>query len=80
MRYHTTATGKIPFTPDEEAARDAEEAAWLSDEPKRNALRQIAAIEAGITQRRQREALLNAAGAAWLAARDAEIAALRAQL
>lgn len=26
MRYHTTATGNIPFTAEEEAARDAEEA------------------------------------------------------
>ena len=27
-RFHTTAEGNIPFTAEEEAARDAEEAAW----------------------------------------------------
>lgn len=27
-RFHTTASGHVPFTAEEEAARDAEEAAW----------------------------------------------------
>jgi hypothetical protein len=29
-RYHATANGQIPFTPEEELARDAEEAAWAA--------------------------------------------------
>jgi hypothetical protein len=29
-RYHTTAEGNIPFTPEEEAERDAEEMAWAN--------------------------------------------------
>jgi hypothetical protein len=29
-RHHMTAEGPVPFTPDEEAARDAEEAAWIA--------------------------------------------------
>ena len=29
-RYHTKAAGNIPFTAAEEAARDAEEAAWTA--------------------------------------------------
>ena len=41
---------------------------------------QIYAIEADITPRRMREAALTAEGKAWLAAKDAEIAALREAL
>ena len=29
-RYHATTEGNVPFTAEEEAARDAEEAAWNS--------------------------------------------------
>ena len=29
-RYHATAAGNIPFTAEEETARDAEEAAWAA--------------------------------------------------
>lgn len=36
-RYHTTPDGNIPFTPEEETARDAEEAAWAADAPVRAA-------------------------------------------
>lgn len=43
-------------------------------------LEQITAIESTITNRRLREATLTEEGKAWLAAKDAEIAALRAQL
>ena len=31
MRYHTTASGNVPFTAEEESARDAEEAAALAE-------------------------------------------------
>ena len=46
-RYHATANGNVPFTAEEEAARDAEEAAWAAgandrlaaeERAKRNAL------------------------------------------
>ena len=30
-RFHATAEGPVPFTPEEEAQRDAEEAAYLAD-------------------------------------------------
>lgn len=43
-------------------------------------LERIAAVEVTITPRRMREATLTDEGKEWLAARDAEIAALRAQL
>jgi hypothetical protein len=35
-RHHMTPDGPVPFTAEEEAARDAEEAAW-AEEQKRNA-------------------------------------------
>jgi hypothetical protein len=31
-RFHTTAEGNIPFTAEEEAARDAEEAQWAAEQ------------------------------------------------
>lgn len=34
MRYHATVTGNIPFTAEEEAARDAEEFAILNAPPQ----------------------------------------------
>ena len=30
-RYHATANGNVPFTAEEEAARDAQEAAWAAE-------------------------------------------------
>lgn len=44
------------------------------------AKRQIAEIEASITDRRLREAMLSTTGKSWLAARDSEIAELRAKI
>ena len=57
-----------------------EEAEALRPKPVVTVKDQIAAIEAEITPRRLREAVLSVEGAAWLEAKDAEIAALRAQL
>jgi hypothetical protein len=34
-RFHATANGQIPFTSEEEAERDAEEAAWAMEENDR---------------------------------------------
>lgn len=31
-RYHATSKGRIPFTPEEEAARDAEEATFAAEQ------------------------------------------------
>ena len=40
-RFHMTEKGPVPFTPEEEAARDAEEAAWAAGEKdRRNAIAQ----------------------------------------
>jgi type II secretory pathway component PulL len=36
-RFHATSEGNVPFTPEEEAERDVEEAAWLAGENDRQA-------------------------------------------
>lgn len=71
---------EVPFTPEEEAQRDAEEAAWATGQVKRDALAQIKALEGSVTPRRIREAALSDAGKAWLANVDNQIATLRGQL
>ena len=78
-RYHTTTEGGIPFTPEEEVERDAEEAAVEAAKPNNAVLAQITALEATMTKRRQREATLGTDNG-WLASLDAQIAKLRSQL
>lgn len=48
--------------------------------PRAEARRRIAEIEATVTPRRLREAVLTPAGASWLAEQEAAIAAIRATL
>jgi hypothetical protein len=36
-RHHMTPNGPVPFTPEEEAEWDAEQAAWAAGEPARKA-------------------------------------------
>jgi len=88
-RYHATVDGNIPFTPEEEAAREAEIVEWNAGEAKRGALRQIVALEAKITSRMHREVILGKTDVnpetgktakQDIDAIDAQIAALRAQL
>jgi hypothetical protein len=45
-RHHMTSNGPVPFTAEEEAARDAEEAAWAAGEKDRNNARMKSAREA----------------------------------
>ncbi len=42
-RFHATANGPVPFTAEEEAARDAEEAAWAAEQTTNEYKRQRAA-------------------------------------
>jgi len=71
----------VPLTSEEEAARDAEEAAVLADQPRLNALAEIARLEATITERRLREALLgNAEAIAFIQGVEDDIAIERAKL
>ena len=67
----------IPFTAEEETARDAEEAAWVSEAPSRNAQAEINRLEGEITNRRLREAYTDAT---WMNAQEALIATERAKL
>jgi len=60
-RFHATAEGNIPFTPEEEAERDAEETAWAANQ---NA--QLAE-----TVRTERDALLAATD--WRVIKAAEV-------
>lgn len=48
----------IPFTPEEEALRDAQELAASIDAPKKLIREQITALELSVTERMRREALL----------------------
>ena len=67
----------IPFTAEEETARDAEEAAWAAGETARNAQAEIDRLEGEITIRRIREAYTDAT---WMNAQEALIATERAKL
>ena len=67
----------IPFTAEEETARDAEEAAWAAGETARNAQAEIHRLEGQITNRRLREAYSDAT---WMNAQEALIATERAKL
>ena len=96
MRYHTQTSPnpefatnpnapryiveQVPFTPEEEAARDAEETAVAAALPIQQVKAEILRLEKQITNRRLREAVLTQAGADWLAAQEALIAIERAKL
>ena len=83
-RKHTIATKdgqvEVPFTAEEEAARDAEEQAVADAQPSQDAQAEIAKLEAEISPRRVREAVLTAEGKTWLEDQEALIAIERAKL
>ena len=70
----------VPFTPEEEAQRDADEKAWADGAPKRNALNEIHRLEGTITPRRLRDSVLTDRGKAWLSDVEAKIATERGKL
>lgn len=69
----------VDMTADEIAARNAEVAAELALQPQQLIKQQIQALEAQITDRRIREAILGS-DSGWLRDINNQIAALRAQL
>ena len=79
-RYHTTPDGNIPFTEDEEAARDAEEAAWEADAIPRAAKAKIERLESLVTQRRIRDSVTTDDGKQWMVDQEALIATERGKL
>ena len=89
IRHHMTAKGPVPFTPEEEAERDAEESAWLAKRDVETHNKPLLAdIEAAESEtgfsRKQREYLIANSPAgplkAALGAVDVAIAAKRALL
>lgn len=78
-RFHATAEGNIPFTPEEELEWDAQELAASQEQPKLAIKADIAALESSITPRRTREAILGTDNG-WLAQQETAIASLRQQL
>lgn len=85
-RFRATAQGNVPFTPEEEAQRDAEELAWSNGEKDRQRASIIAQItDIETTDRAVREMLLKSGNPAdfsyqKLKANDDAIKLLRAQL
>ena len=77
--YHATSEGNIPFTEEEEIELVAEKAKFAQEAPKLLIKSKIATLEAEITPRRTREAIL-AIDNGWLSEQEAAIALLRTQL
>ena len=78
-RFHATSEGNIPFTAEEELEWDIQEKKFAHEQPKILIKSKIAALEAEITPRRQREAIL-AIDTTWLADVELQIGQLRQQL
>jgi hypothetical protein len=78
-RYHATVEGNVPFTPEEELDWDSRELADIQEQSKLSIKSDIAALEATITPRRQREAILSI-DTTWLADIEIQIGQLRQQL
>ena len=70
----------IPFTAEEEIARDAEEKEWADGASARNATAEIHRLEAQETSRRLAESVLSDDGKAWLTANREKIIIERAKL
>ena len=69
----------IPFTPEEETARDAEEKEWADGAAVRDATAEIHRLESTVTPRRIRE-MTTADGAKWVDDVEKLIAIERAKL
>ena len=78
-RFHSTPDGNIPYTAEEETARDAEELAWANGKAKRDATEEIHRLESTVTPRRIRE-MTTADGAKWVDDVEKLIAIERAKL
>ena len=78
-RYRVENGKQIAFSEAEEAARDAEEKAWTDGQAERDIKRTIRTLEAEISPRRMREAILGT-DSDWLKNKEAEIATERGKL
>jgi hypothetical protein len=77
--HHATMEGKVLFTEEEEIEWAAAQALFALEQPKILIKSKIAALEATITPRRTREAIL-AIDTTWLADVELQIQELREQL
>lgn len=81
MTYMKNVNGiDVPCTTEECAEIAAREVAWEAGRVAREALQQIAALEAQVTPRRVREAVLTPEGVTWLDNIETQIAVLRGAL
>lgn len=71
--YNKDQFGYWEFTPEQYAERAEAEAKHEAEKPRKQALAKIKQLEAEVTQRRLREAVLTAAGKAWLDAQEKAI-------
>ena len=78
-RYRIERGKQITFTDAEETARAAEEKAWADGKAERDIKKTIRNLEAEISPRRMREAILGT-DSDWLKNKEAEIATERAKL
>ena len=78
-RYRVENGKQIAFSEAEAAARDAEEKAWTDGKAERDIKRTIRTLEAEISPRRMREAILGT-DSDWLKNKEAEIATERGKL
>ena len=79
-RHHMIDGKQVPFTDEEEAARDAEEAAEAAAHPTRAIHGEIRRLESLETPRRLAESVLTDEGKAWLTANRDKIATERGKL
>jgi len=78
-RHHMTPDGPVPFSAEEETARDAEEQTFVDGTTQRNAFSEIARLESTVTPRRIRE-MTTVAGAKFVDDVEKLIAIERAKL
>ena len=78
-RHHMTQDGPVPFSVQEETARNTEEQAWADGAVVRNALTEIQKLESTVTLRRIRE-MTTVAGAKWVDDLEKLIAIERSKL
>lgn len=78
-RFHATSEGNVPFTEEEELQWAAQVLKYENEQPRILIKSEIAILEATITPRRVREAILGMDNG-WLTDMDSMIQALRAQL
>lgn len=78
--YNRDQFGYWEFTPEQYAERAAAEAKHEAEKPRNQALAKIKKLEAEVTERRKREAILTDEGRAWLQAQEQKIQKEREKL